>query len=634
MNDSPGSRDNGRGDLRAKATRSPAAEVRVLLPVWGTAYVDQFLAVGLPSLLAPGNLPALSVTRPTRFVLLAPRSDAQRVVRDRRWAALSKIVTAEVVEIGDLISASASTVLTLAYARALRSAESLTETVFIFLVADYVVADGTLSNLHTRIGNGASAVLTANLSATSEAAIPALARQIAGDVLTIAPRELMRVALDHLHPLMTAGLATGQSRHDPDANRVFWRVDADTLVGRHYLLHMAAIRPEVGSFTIAAPSDYALVEELAPSGRVDIISDSDDFAVIEAVRGTSALGSMANGGLSPKAVGGSARRWATAAQRSHAKTAIIFHAGDLPNLDVALTASGHFVDEVAALLPPDSHPVRHHPYWIGQLDHHRRTLLDATGASAIPPLLGYDPSSASFGRYPIGELRSKLLGYMPDVRPWHPRWPDVVALRGVLHEGTGRALIVGDHPEALRRIMPGAAVMSVAELDAAEGRRGTYDRGFLVLTDAAKARREALSARMWALLGPAATLAVSTGNVFSDDVSRITAHPDQGRGVALGPVRAAVQSAMMRGAADMGRKSGIALAAALPPLALLAFASLILNLVAIVVPARPRTPCSSAIAVLCNPRAEAANQRGIRASRSKTLPPTSPTPLLRGGPAQ
>jgi hypothetical protein len=543
-------------------------------------------------------------------------------------------VTPEVIAIDDLISASTSTVLTLAYARALRSAKTLTDTAFIFLVSDYVLADGALGNLLARIDAGASAVLTANLSAVSETAMPALAGRASGDTLTIAPRELMRLALDNLHPLMAAGLAGGGDRHDPDANRVFWRAENDALLGRHYLLHMAAIRPEVSDFLVAAPSDYALVGELAPSGRVEIITDSDEYAVIEVVPEESGVASLARGTLSPATVAGSVRRWATASQRAHANTPIIFHAGNLPNLDATVSDSARFVADVAARLTADPLPVRHHPYWIGQLEHHRRTLIDPAGAAAIPSLLGYDPASQSAGRYRAGELRSRLLGYMPDVRPWHPRWPDVVALRGVLREGAGRALIAGDQPAALRQLMPEATVLSLTELEAADGERGIHDRGVLVLGDLAMARREILTARMWSLLGPTATLAVSTGDIFSDDVAVTSASPDHGRGVAVGPVRLSVQSAMMRMAVSAGRKNGVELAVVLPALAALALASLVLNLAAVSFPARRGAPCSSATAVLRNRRLEAIGPQDPVAKRPSELPPGSATPLLQGGPAQ
>jgi hypothetical protein len=54
--------------------RSAPRATKVLLPV-GYRYVRQFLECGLPTLLAPGNVPALAAALPTEFVLLTGASD-------------------------------------------------------------------------------------------------------------------------------------------------------------------------------------------------------------------------------------------------------------------------------------------------------------------------------------------------------------------------------------------------------------------------------------------------------------------------------------------------------------------------------------------------------------------------------
>lgn len=493
-----------------------------------------------------------------------------------------------------------------------------------------MVADGALRNVLARIDAGAGAVLTANLSAISEAMIPALAKHSSGDILAIAPRDLMRLALDHLHPVVKANLADAP-RHDPDANRMFWRAGTDALVGRLYLLHMAAIHPEVSDFIIAAPSDFALAEELVPAGRVDIVTDSDEYAVIEVVPESSGPRSVVRGSPSPATVAGSVRRWATDRQREHAARPVIFHAGDLPDIDSVVSASARFVAEVAARLPTEPMPVRHHPYWIGQLNHHRRSLIDAGGAESLPVLLGYDPATETTGRYRTGELRWLFLGHAPRVRPWHPRWPDVVALRRVLGEGRGKILLVGDSPGALRRMMPEAAVLSIDKLEATDPGTREYDRGALILRST-EDRGETLTAKMWTLLKPAATLTVITGDIFSDEVTGFAHDPGRARGVPLSRARAWVQAMMMRMASSAGRTTGVSLVVSLPALGALAIASLVLNVIAVAIPGGSDTPCSSSIMVLRNTRAETNGERQNASTIHGTTP--SASPLLQGGDAR
>ena len=58
--------------------RTPPKQVRLLLPVWGYQHVHRFLDSCLPTLLAPGNIPALAGALPCEFVLLTTREDASR----------------------------------------------------------------------------------------------------------------------------------------------------------------------------------------------------------------------------------------------------------------------------------------------------------------------------------------------------------------------------------------------------------------------------------------------------------------------------------------------------------------------------------------------------------------------------
>ena len=51
------------------ANRSPPTAIKVLMPVWGLRYVRQFLEFCLPTLLAPGNIPALARRFPAHLLL-------------------------------------------------------------------------------------------------------------------------------------------------------------------------------------------------------------------------------------------------------------------------------------------------------------------------------------------------------------------------------------------------------------------------------------------------------------------------------------------------------------------------------------------------------------------------------------
>ncbi len=53
--------------------------------------------------------------------------------------------------------------------------------------------------------------------------------------------------------------------HSLHSNRLFWRVDENTLIGRFYLMHMICIRPEVTDFVVGL-----IVRLFLHSGNVSV----------------------------------------------------------------------------------------------------------------------------------------------------------------------------------------------------------------------------------------------------------------------------------------------------------------------------------------------------------------------------
>src|SRR5262245_22540809 len=79
-----------------EARRPPATACAVLLPVWGGAFVRRFLDCCLPTLLAPGNLPALARALPTRFVLLTEATDVAFITGHSGWRQLAQCCATEI----------------------------------------------------------------------------------------------------------------------------------------------------------------------------------------------------------------------------------------------------------------------------------------------------------------------------------------------------------------------------------------------------------------------------------------------------------------------------------------------------------------------------------------------------------
>src|ERR1700724_642807 len=276
---------DGRRPAMPREQRSPPKAATLLLPVWGYSYVRQFLECGLPTLLAPGNVPARARARTTEFIVLTRADDESFIVEHPAFKQLDSVCKTTIHPIDHLITdGNYSTTITLAFTEAVREVgEDMVDTCFFFLVSDYIVADGSFANALKRMQQGTSAVVVGNMQVARESALPWLQERLAGNELglALAPRELMQWALNNLHPLVLANIVNLPFSHNTDSNRLFWRVDGNTMIGRFYLMHMLIGRPEITDFIIGSSCDYSFIPEMCPSGHVDAITDSDEYLVIE-----------------------------------------------------------------------------------------------------------------------------------------------------------------------------------------------------------------------------------------------------------------------------------------------------------------------------------------------------------------
>ena len=337
----------------------PANGVTLLMPVWGYRFVSQFLEFCLPTLLAPGNIPWVAGVTACRFVLLSSEEQAPLIRSHPAWAELERHCAAEIRPIDDLITDGNHTAtITLAFARAVReTGDAMLETCFVFLQADYLFATGSLQTVVSRIREGASGVLAGNYQIVAEDAIPLLRRRIdpGSPAIALSARELVRWSLAHLHPATVANIVNFGLSHNAHVNRLFWRVDENTMIGRFYLMHMIAIRPEVTNFVVGASSDYSFIPEMCPSGNVVAVTDSDDYLVVEmqprnhetrnlmpGPLDVHELAESLSNGPRPIIAATSTARWCTTRMRS--RTA-------LPRFVAEADA---FIDRVRTLLAPEA----------------------------------------------------------------------------------------------------------------------------------------------------------------------------------------------------------------------------------------------------------------------------------------
>jgi hypothetical protein len=458
--------------------RPPPKAVKLLLCVWGYDYVRQLLEYGLSTLLAPGNVPAVAAELPTEFVILTSVDDQSFIVEHPAFKRLETICKTTIHPIDHLITdGNYSTTITLAYTEAVRDVGgAMIDTCFFFLVSDYIVANGSFANALKHMQQGTSAVVVGNFQVEQESALPWLQERLARDKLSLSlqPRELMRWAMNNLHPLTIANMVNLPFSHNSDSNRLFWRVDGNTLLGRFYLMHMLCVRPEVADFVIGSSCDYSFIPEMCPSGNVDAITDSDEYLVIEMQPRSHESKFLRPGPIEVKPLAKSLSGWTTSVHRENASHSLLFHADELPaEINDRIGEADAFIADVARHLSRKPQPYRGHPYWRGAMATFREFSGGRLSDEEWFYALGIPEVSSRWANWLLWHSKFALMGRPPHVLPWHPAWPDYrVVLREIdsfFKDPRQRMLLVSNEP----------TVFSVALADSGERTHRLRCRPFL-----------------------------------------------------------------------------------------------------------------------------------------------------------
>jgi hypothetical protein len=335
--------------------------------VWGADYVERFERYGLSSILAPGNLPQLAETCNVELVLLTRREDFAHFRKLRLMAEVEKHAAVRFADIDDLIGRGPYTVtLTLAFTRGMRLfGDAMTSMHFIYWNADFVMSDGTLSNLAKHIGADRKVVLTGSLRAVAEEAAPLLERWRGPDgILRASGRELVGLTLSYPHALTVAKTLGQDFCYTVVPNQMFWRVDDQTLVGRFFQIFMFCLKPTRVVHTIDGYCDYTFVPELCPGEPLEIIEDSDELFLLELQGRDLELEAVRFGPRPPGPWERSIEEWCSPEHKATTKRPVVFHAGEIPaSIEEVIDQSSRFLEDLTCSLKAPVPPAQHY-YWV------------------------------------------------------------------------------------------------------------------------------------------------------------------------------------------------------------------------------------------------------------------------------
>lgn len=470
-------------------------KVKFLTAVWGATYIERFAGLALPSFLASGNLPALAAVTELEVVIMTARADIARFDEHATFRLLRAICPVRFVEIDDLITTGIYGVtLTLAYARPIIACGAdMLSIHFVFMNADFVLADGSLKGLARHILKGRSIVLGPSFRSIAESVESDLldAVDIESGTLTIPPRKLVDLAFKQPHPTTLAKTVNLGFCHSIHPNQFFWQVDEHTVLGRFYLIFMLCLKPERVINKIDSYCDYGFIPELCPSGDTAIMSDSDDFFMLELQSRDQEMPLLFLGRASDAVTARSLDEWTTAEHRRSAKYDIVFHSRDIPaGIEAVSRDAAVYIKRIESKLGAPT-PHSNHPYWVGGVDawRNRRAAQDLSiepreihelPTSLVTTTLN-EPKTIPEQHWTatihstLRAGRKFIMGQRPRVTLLHPDWLDYRllwrALNSVRRSAGSRALMIrelSDLPDSRFGLNQDAHFMEPGELLANE----------------------------------------------------------------------------------------------------------------------------------------------------------------------
>lgn len=461
---------------------------RIIVPVWGAQYLERLNSACMPALLAPGNLPHLARHYACELVIVTESSLFEAVGNLPSIGLAGRYAQLRLVALDDVLSHPRYYGLTLTHAfyRGLGAfgAEE-TPAWYLFLNADFILADGSYVALADRMSQGERCILAPSYCAIEEEVKPALDSALSqgGGILAIAPRQMANLILEHRHFTIWAKTINRRMYHIDRVDQFYYFHDRDTLLGRQLPIAIVAMRPERTPLAPVTFWDYGAISEFCPTTSPCVLGDSDDFLMLELRRGEALCGELRLGWMDEEVIARDLSLWTTKDQRACGEHTLVLHREDLPpDYEQGVEALGAYFRSVMRRVAPIPRDHKSHYIWTGVEALHDEWLhsqgrgigqnVRTVREVALPchSDSGAEPGwSGGLTRRALAHVRQgifdalrkaylALYGRPPDLGYLHPHYADVGPVVSALES------IAGDRPKILG-IASSSSAMIIPFLD-------------------------------------------------------------------------------------------------------------------------------------------------------------------------
>jgi hypothetical protein len=241
--------------------------------VWGRWHTDMFLSVNLPTLLAPGNLPAFARLIPTRYRIFTTTADRDAMRRSHLLGELRCLVELEIIEIPPDSTVDPIVAHHRLWGQSMAEAAEQ-GALTVLMPPDVLWSDGSFAHVARAITAGKSAVFMSYLRVISETFVREFLNTSAAPargVRAIAPRPLLDMAFRHLHPVIAA-YRRDSERFPRHAEMMIWPVSGDGFLLRLLARELFVLDPRRFKLT-----PWQLLRDAPDLADVHVVTNSDDL---------------------------------------------------------------------------------------------------------------------------------------------------------------------------------------------------------------------------------------------------------------------------------------------------------------------------------------------------------------------
>jgi len=240
---------------------------------WGDWHRDMFLKVNLPTMLAAGNLPAFAGGVSCEYLVYTTSDDAEIIQQNDAFVRLRSFMPVSIKVFSPSKTRHPIDLHRDIWHAATNRAQNRGAFI-LFMPPDVGWADGSLARLRDTLVAGKRAIFMAYPRVVSETIVPELIERYprsADGAMTIPARQMMKLAITHIHPLMA--IYDRAASHFPiHPEMVLWPIDNDGFLLRFLARELFCFEP--GTYPLNRRS---LPASMPPHEDIYVFDDASEF---------------------------------------------------------------------------------------------------------------------------------------------------------------------------------------------------------------------------------------------------------------------------------------------------------------------------------------------------------------------